>query len=131
MWTTERGWNAGVHTWRRGGVREDLATREPVTCKHSDFLKKSSLSLHSELTLTESWLHVCFLDKRELCTRKVTVKVAQSCPALCDSMDYIVHGILQARMLEWVAFPFSRESSQTQESNPGLRGKPVNCTSCP
>ena len=39
------------------------------------------------------------------------VKVAQSCPTLCDPMDYIVHGILQARILEWVAFPFSRGSS--------------------
>ena len=26
----------------------------------------------------------------------------------CDSMDYTVHGILQGRILEWVAFPFSR-----------------------
>ena len=33
------------------------------------------------------------------------VKVAQSCPALCDPMDYTVRGILQARILEWVAFP--------------------------
>ena len=40
------------------------------------------------------------------------VKVAQSCPTLCDLMDYTVHGILQARILEWVAFPFSRGSSQ-------------------
>ena len=40
------------------------------------------------------------------------VKVAQSCPTLCDPMDYIVYGILQARILEWVAFPFSRGSSQ-------------------
>ena len=39
------------------------------------------------------------------------VKVAQSCPILCDSMDW-VPGILQARILEWVAFPFSRASSQ-------------------
>ena len=30
------------------------------------------------------------------------------------------HGILQARILEWVAFPFSRRSSQLQESNSGL-----------
>ena len=36
------------------------------------------------------------------------VKVARSCPALCNPMDYTVHGILQARILEWVAFPFSR-----------------------
>ena len=39
-------------------------------------------------------------------------KVAQSCPTLCDPMDYTIHGILQARILEWVAFPFSRKSSQ-------------------
>ena len=35
------------------------------------------------------------------------VKVTHSCPTLCDPMDYTVHGILQARVLEWVAFPFS------------------------
>ena len=33
------------------------------------------------------------------------VKVAQSCLTLCDPMDCTVHGILQARILEWVAFP--------------------------
>ena len=37
------------------------------------------------------------------------VKVAQSCPTLCDPMDSTVHGILQARILQWVAFPFSRD----------------------
>ena len=40
------------------------------------------------------------------------VKVIQSCQILCDPMDYTVHGILQARILKWVAFPFSRVSSQ-------------------
>ena len=45
----------------------------------------------------------------------VKVKVTQSCPTLCDPMDYIVHGILQARILEWVAFPFSRGSSQPRD----------------
>ena len=34
---------------------------------------------------------------------------------LCDPMDYTVHGILQARILEWVAFPFSRGSSQHRD----------------
>ena len=43
--------------------------------------------------------------------------VAQLCPTLCDTMDCSppgssVHGILQARILEWVAIPFSRLSSQ-------------------
>ena len=40
---------------------------------------------------------------------------SQSCPTLWDPMDYIVRGILQARILEWVAFPFSRESSQPRD----------------
>ena len=46
---------------------------------------------------------------------KVKVKVIQSCPNLCDSMDYTVHGILQARILEWVAFLFSKGSSQPRD----------------
>ena len=32
-----------------------------------------------------------------------------------DPMDYTVHGVLQARILEWVAFPFSRGSSQPRD----------------
>ena len=43
------------------------------------------------------------------------VKVTQSCPTLCDPMDCTVHGILQARMLEQVAVPFYRGSSQPRE----------------
>ena len=60
--------------------------------------------------------------------RKMKVKVIQSCPTLCDPMDSfshvrlfatpwttVVHGILQARILEWVAVPFSRD-----HPNPGI-----------
>ena len=46
---------------------------------------------------------------------KVKMKVAKSCLTLCDPMDYTVHEILQARILEWVAFSFSRGSSQTRD----------------
>ena len=45
----------------------------------------------------------------------VKVKVTQSCLTLCDPMDYTVHGILQARILEWVAMPSSRGSSQPRD----------------
>ena len=48
-------------------------------------------------------------------SESVKVKVVQLCPTLCDPMDYTVHGILQARILEWVAFPFSRGSSQSRD----------------
>ena len=52
---------------------------------------------------------------------KVKVKAAQSCPTLCDRLDFTVHGILQARILEWLAIPFSRGSP-----NPGIEpGSPV------
>ena len=38
-----------------------------------------------------------------------------SCVPLCYPMDYTVHEILQARILEWVAFPFSTGSSQPRD----------------
>ena len=43
------------------------------------------------------------------------MKVTQSCLTFCDPMDYTVHGILQARILEWVAIPFCRGSSQLRD----------------
>ena len=50
----------------------------------------------------------------------VCVLVAQSCLTLCDPMDCSppsssVRGILQARILEWIAIPFSRETSQPRD----------------
>ena len=47
-------------------------------------------------------------------------EVAQSCPTLCDPVDCSppgssVHGILQARILEWVAISFSRGSSRPRD----------------
>ena len=42
-------------------------------------------------------------------------KAAQLCLTLCDPMDYKVHGILPARLLQWVANPFSRGSSQLRD----------------
>ena len=52
----------------------------------------------------------------------VCVIVTQSCLTLCDPMDYNssgspVHGILQERIWEWVAVPFSRGSSQLKDQN--------------
>ena len=51
---------------------------------------------------------------------KGEILVAQLCPTLCDPMDYSppgssVLGILQARILEWVAIPFSKGSSQPRD----------------
>ena len=54
--------------------------------------------------------------KRPPLSHHVCVLVTQSCPTLCDPMDCSlpgssVHGILQARILEWVVVPSSRVSS--------------------
>ena len=64
------------------------------------------------------------------------VKVAQWCPTRCDSMDlYIVHGILQARILQWIAIPFTSPNLGLEPRSPALqadsllaepRGKPKN-----
>ena len=75
------------------------------------------------------------------------MKVAQSCLTLCNPLncsqpDSSVHGILQTRILEWIAVPFSRESFQprdrtqvsTLQADPLLSeppGKPNDCPSLP
>ena len=48
------------------------------------------------------------------------VKVTQSCPTLCHPMDYTVHGILQASILEWLSLSLLQGIFPTQGSNPGL-----------
>ena len=77
----------------------------------------NSLQLRGEV-----WAGVTILDFGDMKNRKLsffgdrkTVKVAQLFLTLCHPMDYAVHGILQARILEWVAFPFSRGSSQPRD----------------
>ena len=62
--------------------------------------------MHNAVYLGYVWLSVCI---------KLKVKVAQMCLTLYDPMDYIIHGILQARILEWGAFPFSSGSSQPRD----------------
>ena len=48
------------------------------------------------------------------------MKVSQSCATLCNPMDYVAHGILQARILERVASSLLQGIFLTQGSNPGL-----------
>ena len=69
------------------------------------FIPLPNIVLHPELCVGDSQLK----DSLFL------VKVAQLCPTPCDAMDYRDHGIFQAKVLEWVAFPFFRGSSQTRD----------------
>ena len=61
------------------------------------------------------------------------MKVAQSCLTLCDSKDYIpscssIHGILQARILEWFAISFSRMNLEAIILSQINRSQKVNAT---
>ena len=68
-----------------------------------------------------SMLHLVFVQISSLHTNENVKgeKVAQACPTLCDPMEYTVHGILQPRIPELIAFPFSRGSPQPR--NPALQ----------
>ena len=61
----------------------------------------------------KKWKKVILLVARQIpnLNEADKVKVTQLCLILCDPMYYTVNGILQARILQWVAFPFSRGSS--------------------
>ena len=77
--------------------------------KNLDDWFSKSLIVRNEHHKTDCFILFCISH------RLVKVKVAQSCPILCNPMIYTVHGLLQARILEWVAFPFSRGSSQPRD----------------
>ena len=76
-----------------------------------------SLSLH---LLAQLWGY--FLVFYTFCESE-WVKFDQSCLTVCDPMDHslpgsFVHGILKARILEWVAIPFSSGTSQPRDQTP-------------
>ena len=84
-----------------------MTTRKTITLTRWTFVGKVTSLLFNML----SRLVITFLPKRNW----VKMLVAQSCLILCDPMDYgptgsSVHGFLQARILDWVAIPFSRIS---------------------
>ena len=83
----------------------------------ASFLPKKSQGWSSEWT---GWCHMRgYYSLSQIEFLCITVLVTQSCLTLCDLMDWsppgsFAHRILQARILEWGAIPFSRGSSRTQ-----------------
>ena len=91
----------------RGNEQLDFVSKGLYRCKLF-FYNSVGTAYSLPRSSSESKKIYCVLTMSE-------VKVTQSCPTLCDPMDYAVHGLLQARILEWVAFPFSRGSSQPRD----------------
>ena len=79
--------------------------------------RKSVKSWSRVLIVVSHWTKPGMIYLKYFCLREKwsEVKVAQSCLTLCDPMDYTVHRLLQVRILQWVAFPFSRGSSQLRD----------------
>ena len=71
----------------------------------------NKVTKHSTITVRA----LLFYTNIRITLSESEVKVSQSCLTLCDCMRCTVHGILQATVLEWVAFPFSRGSCQPRD----------------
>ena len=75
---------------------------------------------HSLFLLPSPSLHILFLFSFQFCLLNLSLPLRTESESesrsvmwtLCVPMDYTVHGILRAKILEWVSFSFSRESSQ-------------------
>ena len=118
-WTLKYSYNGTLHKKREGERREKETTNtHDTTCP--------KLCCKGKIQSQVQWLQIlCFMEEIGcpvgvcVCVC-VCVWVTQSCPTLCDPMDHSppgssVLGILQARILEWVAMSFSRGSSQPRD----------------
>ena len=81
---------------------------------HDNFLNFSSIPPKQNIPPLKFY-QSSLLHSYRIYHLKVKVKVTQTCPTLCDPMDYTVHRILQARILEWIAIPFLKGSSQPRD----------------
>ena len=120
----------GINTWKVSGF--------PHSQPHQWFLKKKvsyliaiskkNLIGQNAFQMSENLCYLIYLMKSES-----ESEVSQSCQTLCNPVDcsppgFSIHGILQARMLEWVASSFSRGSSRPRvkaasPASPALAGR--------
>ena len=102
-----RDWNAKVQSQVIPGATDKfgLGVQNEAGQKLTEFCQENTLVIANRSSN----------NTRDDSTHSEKVKVAQSCPTLCNPMDYEVHGVLQGRILEWVVFPFFRGSSQHKD----------------
>ena len=93
------------------GVFSQVSITSPTTSSSLVGVRPREAGLFTVFSTFHKRYKLCQKEETSL-TRCMKVKVAQRCSTLWDPMDYIVHGILQDRILEQVAFPFSKRLSQ-------------------
>ena len=115
-----------VRLWGEGFFLMTVRLRKASGVLGRPGLSRELMTGKSHPTKMRRWLATCGSLQQ---VWKWNESVGHSVVSLCNPMDYSlpdssIHGILQARVLEWVAFPFSRGSSWlrdwTQGSNPGV-----------
>ena len=99
---------------------------------HGVAKSRTRLSDWTELNYLLATVYNYMANKSVVIKRLGSCSVSKSCPILCNPMDCSppgssVHGILQARILEWVAISFSRGSSQFRERT---QTQVLHCVSC-
>ena len=87
--------------------------------------KLGGLPLSHSSRVQESWFARLSKSRVDIVSHSpssLKVKVSQLCPTLSDLMEYIIHGILQAGILEWVAFtPGDIPNAGTKSRSPALQ----------
>ena len=123
----QRGYFPKCETWPRNSPPRWLPKGNGTTCPH-----KTCTRMFTAASLVrakkQNHTNVCWLMKRWIkCAAAAAAKLLQSCPTLCDPIDgsqpdSSVPGILQARILEWVAVSFSnaRMHAKSLQSCPTL-----------
>ena len=109
--------------WVTKGQVYSCSFRNMKTYKLRVFWKEQLLTVkenHDIWVCCSAWLLGRSVPCLSTIIRKVLMLVAQSCPSLCDPLDCSppgssVHGISQARILEWVAISFSKRSSPPRD----------------
>ena len=114
------GWMALLTQWTWVWANSERWWR---TGKHGVLLSMGSQRVRHDWTTEQEQFHFCLCPVNFLSVYQSVIlikwsasEVAQSCPTLCDPMDCSlsgssIHGIFQARLLEWIAIFFSRGSS--------------------
>ena len=114
-------WKARVRCWMHLNLQIHSVALFHATCTVAALITQKNKSSIQEppcdgsqdtegSSIRSKWLEMILILRASVISQKM--KVAQSCLTLYNPMDCINHGILQARILEWVAYPFSSQSSQ-------------------
>ena len=117
----ETHWFIFLHSLYLINMKYFLAASKLAHVRATHFVSITILVIHillDSLNAGSVWQLSNWLQLfHHFCQSTRWVRVAQSCPTLCDPKDYSspgssIHGILQARILEWVAISFSRETTK-------------------